>query len=190
MQDINWRKPKGLPTIDGFGTQFVAALQIAGGLSGIVMALLTIGGQPMTMMMYLLLGPFVVGTLSGIGLLRRTRMSLLVSRVLWAAQIPVFTGPFLTYSLALGLGLIVGHLNGGILFNFPIGAEFNFHLFYEEFQFGLGLNLLAIPVLRYLLKIPLDSVSKAGTNPAIFDQVLGTTRQESSSDSSGDQPTV
>lgn len=69
-------------------------------------------------------------------------------------QIPVFTIPGISYEFHTGFTLLIMILRGLRLnFNFNLGSSFSFYISSEVHGVAIGVNLFALFVLIYLIRI-------------------------------------
>jgi uncharacterized SAM-binding protein YcdF (DUF218 family) len=91
---------------------------------------------------------------TGVDLWRGRRLALKFAMILFAIQIPVIIVPGFSYQLHTGLMLSIGILAGG-QFNagFQFGSAFNFYISSDVQGFAIGVNLVALFVLIYLIRV-------------------------------------
>jgi hypothetical protein len=106
-------------------------------------------------------GVFVFGAHVGVLALRRTPGWLRKNTVFWAVQVPVFSSPLVSYSLASG-GFFTVWLQLyppiKVGTNFFLGSTFTINLF-SKAPVAIGANLLALAVVVYLTRVQVKSAT-------------------------------
>ena len=91
---------------------------------------------------------------TGVDLWRGRRQALKLAMILFAIQIPVITVPGFSYGLQVGLLVRLAILRGGEFSGgFEFGSGFNFYISSDVQGFALGVNLVALFVLIYLIRV-------------------------------------
>jgi hypothetical protein len=142
----------------GKDVKFIAFLMIVGGVVGIGlsiwMALQTSGQQP-AFAFYALVFSAVFGwaTWKGVSLWRGKPDGYKWAKILFAAQIPTLSVPYFSYEFYTGLSirLMFGDVTSNIGFN--IGSSIEFYVSPAIQNTVFGVNIVAIVILAYLLKI-------------------------------------
>jgi hypothetical protein len=142
----------GLLGIGGAAWGLIAIASVfAKGWPGVFSAALIIG----------MAGVFAFGAYAGVLALRRTPGWLRKNTVFWALQVPVFSSPLLSYSLASGAFFTVWvqlypPIRVGT--NFFFGSSFTINLLHKV-PVVVGANLLALAVVLYLTRVQARSAS-------------------------------
>ena len=98
------------------------------------------------------LSVYVIGIIAGVSILEGSRKFRSMAVLFWALQIPFLASPWLSYRFFSGIQLdVVLTLEPDLQFKWAVGSFFHFFLLPGE-QVALGANLVAIYVLRLLLK--------------------------------------
>jgi hypothetical protein len=91
---------------------------------------------------------------TGVDLWRGRRQALKFAMVLFAMQIPVITVPGFSYHLHTGLQLRLALMTGGEFdVGFKLGSGFNFYISSDVEGLSIGVNLVALFVLIYLIRV-------------------------------------
>lgn len=91
---------------------------------------------------------------TGIDLWKGRRRALTFAQILFGMQIPVLTIPGFSYEFHTGLTVLITILSGLRLnFNFNIGSSFSFYISSQVHGVAIGINLVALLVLIYLIRI-------------------------------------
>jgi len=91
---------------------------------------------------------------TGIDLWRGRRKALKFAMILFALQIPVITVPQFSYRMYTGLMLQIRVLSGGqVDTGFQFGSAFGFYISPEVQGLAIGVNLVALFVLIYLIRV-------------------------------------
>lgn len=143
----------------GYGVRFVAILLIAGGLLGLTGSTLGIyqaakHHQIATAISGILaIGLFAWSLRSGVSLWRFKRDALRPAQILFAMQIPVFSLARFSYefstffSFRVMVGNTTHHIGGNI------GSSSNIGLLSQPTDFLVGINIIALLVFLYLLRV-------------------------------------
>jgi hypothetical protein len=91
---------------------------------------------------------------TGVDLWRGRRQALKFAMILFAMQIPVILLPGFSYYLHTGLMVQVAIVAGGqFSAGFQFGSAFNFYISPEVYGLTIGVNLVALLVLIYLIRV-------------------------------------
>jgi hypothetical protein len=103
---------------------------------------------------------------TGVDLWRGRRQALKFAMILFALQVPVLTLPGFSYHLHTGLQLRIAVLTGGEFdAGFKLGSGFNLDISSDVQGLAIGVNLVALFVLIYLIRVwrELAEEAKAAT---------------------------
>lgn len=95
----------------------------------------------------------LLGIYAGWNLWKGKKSGYTTSLIVWGLQMIRLSGQVITYSFSLGCGLFVGALGKGDLLLFQLGPSFSISLRDPDAPFGIGVNVVALIVFIYLLKI-------------------------------------
>lgn len=157
-------------------SRVIAGLLVLGGLSGLAMAGSLAYDAVQTHWIYLTIAAafgavFVASTLAGVRLWRGDPRGWRWARILFAAQVPVFTVPGATWEFYTGVGL---PLAGGAFeenLTLRLGGGLTAYLDTRITAVAYGVNLVAVLVLAYLLRVRVPAAPQppaatgAGTAP-------------------------
>ena len=91
---------------------------------------------------------------TGVDLWRGRRQALKLAMILFAMQIPMIMVPGFSYALHVGLLVRLAMLGGGEFDGgFEFGSGFNFYISSNVQGFAIGVNLVALFVLIYLIRV-------------------------------------
>ena len=91
---------------------------------------------------------------TGVDLWRGRRQALKFAMILFAMQVPVITVPGFSYALQAGLLFRISILRGGEFdTGFEFGSGFSFYISSNVQDLAIGVNLVALFVLIYLIRV-------------------------------------
>jgi len=91
---------------------------------------------------------------TGVDLWRGRRQALKFAMILFAMQIPVILLPGFSYHLHTGLMVLIAIVAGGqVSADFQFGSSFNFFISPEVHGLTIGVNLVALFMLIYLIRV-------------------------------------
>lgn len=146
------------------GMKLVALLLMVGGVVGIGVGVwldirwLTNSQASLFSASTAIVGVFILlygwAVWTGLDLWKGRRRALKFAQILFVMQIPVFTIPGISYEFHTGFTLLIMILRGLRLnFNFNLGSSFSFYISSEVHGVAIGVNLFALFVLIYLIRI-------------------------------------
>lgn len=141
--------------------RMIGILTLAGSGAGLAAVLQTMFGERSTISALIVyvaaLSVYVIGIIAGVSILEGSRKFHSLAVLFWALQIPFLASPWLSYRFFSGIQLdVVLTLEPDLQFKWAVGSFFHFFLLPGE-QVALGVNLVAIYVLRLLLKTPTEA---------------------------------
>jgi hypothetical protein len=125
----------------------VLLLQIVGGLAGLAViakAFLTEQVWPITAIFHIaFIFVFLFGIIAGIVLIKKERLGMLLSAIFQAIQIPIISGPAISYVLFSGASLNLFWHTTGWGFNFLFGSRY-YCYFNSGEHWLIGVNFVAL----------------------------------------------
>jgi hypothetical protein len=148
------------------GLKFVSLLLMIGGVVGICITFwletnfVTNGQIGLFSPTTGIFGSFIVlfgwAAWTGRELWQRKKQALTMAKVLFALQIPLFQIPGFAYEFHVGLTVPIRIASGGhIGSGFNLGSSFSFYISSQVRGFAIGVNLAALLVFIYLMRISL-----------------------------------
>jgi len=133
----------------------VLLLQIIGGLVGIAIigrAFLTEEVSLITAIFHIaFISLFLFGVIAGLVLIKKERLGLLLSVIFQAIQIPIISGPTISYALFSGASLNLFRHTTGWGFNFLFGSRYYFYINSGE-PWLVGINFVALVFFILLIR--------------------------------------
>ena len=131
------------------GCLIIAAVQVAGGLWGIVGYIIQHGNEPPSLMVTLVGAPTILAIYAGSLLWKGKIRGLRLSMWLAAIQIPLVLVPSFGYYLYIGCMFAIGAIGSKIVL-LQFGYEAHLSILSDPGTHGFAVNLLAAGVLWYL----------------------------------------
>ncbi len=133
----------------------VSLVQIGGGLLGLGLIVLSfLDGQPTQTVMkfHIIFGcVFLFGVVSGLALIIKPRLGLVLSALFQAVQIPFFIKSGIAYAMSCGACVNLYKHASGWGFNFFFGSRYSLSLNSEQ-PWLIGVNIVALVLFVFLIK--------------------------------------
>jgi len=130
----------------------IAMIQIMGGVVGAGLFIYQYGSAPYSLIMSLILSPFLWGIYGGIMLWNGKDKGLNYSLIMQAIQIPKLMTPLLGYHVFLGAEANVGWFGSMLKLDWTLGSSAFLYLNTELTSYGAGINLIPLAAFVYLMK--------------------------------------